>query len=201
MTEFVEWLRLFIFHYLALEYVIIFLVAGLGGEFGVIALGFLSAQGVMPVLSFFILSFLGVFFSDILWFLLGRTIVFDKIISHRYASGALAVITKAIIRLSKENNFITLIIAKFLIGGRVLLIMHTSRTNIGLKHFVLCDILAVFVWLMVVAPIGFISGLGFTYLSGIFENLYSTISLVLLFIMFIFIIQLQLKKILTEKNT
>src|SRR3989338_2372267 len=46
MLEAIEWLRMFIFTYPSLGYVIIFFGAAFGGEMAMIALAFLAAQGV-----------------------------------------------------------------------------------------------------------------------------------------------------------
>lgn len=200
MTGFVDWLRLFISHYLALEYIIIFFVAGFFGEFGIIALGFLSAQGVLPLFPFLALSFLGVFFSNAFWFLLGRTAFFDKIISHRYTHKTISTIAQAVSRSSRGNHFLSFFIIKFMTGIRVLFIMYMSRTGMELKKFMYYDIVAVFVWLAVVVPIGFISGLGFSYLAKVFENLYSAVGFVLLFLVSMFVVQTWFKKTLTEES-
>ena len=55
--------------------------------------------------------------------------------------------------------------------------------------------MATFIWLLVVIPIGFISGLGFTYVAEVFHNLYAGAGFILLIILIIVVLQLWLKKI------
>ncbi len=194
MTESIEWLREFILNYPALEYLVIFFGAGFGGEFALLVLGFLAAQDIISIFPLIIVGFSGTLFSDTLWFLLGRTRMVKRIISHRYANTTVAVINQAISRVSRGSHFTALIIAKFLVGTRVLLIMYVSSTNIGFRDFIRYDLVAIFLWILVVLPIGFLSGLGFTYFSQILENIYAAIGFILLIILLVIMLEIWLKK-------
>ncbi|TSC77633.1 MAG: hypothetical protein G01um101424_256 [Parcubacteria group bacterium Gr01-1014_24] len=198
MIESIEWLRMFILDYPSLEYIIIFFGTGFGGEFALLPLGFLAAQGVISILPLIVLSFLGTFFSDTLWFLLGRTAIVKNMISHRYANTTVSVINEAISRMSRGSHSTALIIAKFIVGTRVLLIMYVSTTNIRFQQFIRYDTVAIFLWILVVIPIGFLSGLGFTYFAEILENLYAAIGFILLVIIIIIMLEIWLKKIFTR---
>ncbi len=200
MTESMEWLQAFVINYPALQYIVIFLGAGFGGEVGMITLSFLAAQKIFPFFPFFLLSFLAVIFSDSLWFFLGRTKLVLNITNHRYATNTVSIIIKAIHKMSRGHHGLALIFAKFIIGTRVVLIFYISKTNITLKNFMRYDLFAIFVWLSVVIPIGFLAGLGFTYISNILENIYAGIGFLLLVLLVIIIIQVWLKKMLTKKG-
>jgi|SRR3989344_4229800 len=201
MTDSIEWLRQLILNHQSLEYFIIFFAAGFGGEFALLALGFLAAQGFLSTIPLIILSFLGTFFSDTLWFLLGRTKIIKNIITHRHANTTVAIITEAVHRVSRGNHLLALIIAKFLVGTRVLLIMYVSTTNIRFKQFIRSDIIAIFIWISVVIPIGFLSGFGFIYLAEILENLYVAVGFILLIIIIIIILEIWLKRIFTNMKS
>ncbi|MEX2052319.1 MAG: hypothetical protein WD991_01310 [Candidatus Paceibacterota bacterium] len=199
MLESVEWLREFIVNYPALQYGVVFLGAAFGGEVAVISLSFLAAQGFFPLPTFFIVSFIGTFSSDMLWFLLGRTKVVAWLITHRYAHGTISLLTDTIGKVSRGSHFLALVMAKMMVGTRVILIMYTAKTSLPFRKFVAYDAVAVVIWLLVVIPIGYISGLGFSYLSNIFENLYASIGFLLLFIGAIVMFQLWLKRKFTDE--
>jgi membrane protein DedA with SNARE-associated domain len=199
MVEYVEWLRQFIVNYPALQYIVVFLGAAFGGELAVISLAFLAAQGIFPLMPFFLVSFLGTLSSDVLWFLLGNTKFVGKLITHKYAHGTVSLLTETIRRVSRGSHLLALIMAKMMVGTRVILIMYIGKTDIHFKKFIVYDAVSVVLWLLVVMPIGFVSGLGFTYLSNIFENIYAGIGFVLLFAALIVLLQLWLKKRLTEE--
>ena len=199
MTPSIIYLSALILHHSAFQYLIILLGAAFGGELALFAIAFLAAQKILSLYSLIILTFLGTFSSDILWFLLGRTETAKKIISHRYASNTIAVVTEAIRRVSRGSKLLALIFAKFLVGTRIIMIMDVSKTDLVWKEFLRYDAIAVVVWLLVVIPIGFISGLGFTYLAQVFDNIYIGIGFILLIVFIVIIIQVWLEKIFVKK--
>src|SRR3989344_2927935 len=196
----IEWLLEIITSYPALRDLVVFLGAAFGGEIAVVSLSFLAAQKVFPLYSFIIISFLGTFTSDILWFLLGRTKTIENIITHRYAHSTVSLITETVEKVSRGNHFLALIIAKIMVGTRVILLMYVSRKNLSLGKFILFDSVAVLFWLLVVIPIGYVSGLGYSYLSNIFENIYAGIGFFLLMIFGIILFHTWLKRKFTKEN-
>ena len=195
MIEPVEWLRTFILLHLSLEYLIIFFAAAFGAEPALLTLGFLAAQGVFPIYPVMLLSFLGTFLSDGFWFLLGRTATMRKIISSRLADKTISVISRAIKRISRGNNVIILIIIKFVVGTRVLVIMSLSSTDMKLREFMRSNVAAVLLWVLVVIPTGYLSGLGFTYMAGILENIYAGIGFILLVAILLVILEIWIKRV------
>lgn len=196
--EYVEWLREFILNYPALQYLLVFVGTALGGEFLLIAFAFLSAQGVISPAMLALFGFLGTFSSDVVLFLLARTTFFHNIISHRYAHRTTSIIVEAVRRVSRGNHFLALVIAKFLVGTRIVIILYADKTDITFKNFFYYNAIATVVWVLVVIPIGFLLGLGFTYLAEVFQNLYAGIGLVLCFIIIVIMAELWLKKIFTS---
>ena len=200
MVDSIEWLRTFIVNYPTLQYIVIFLGAGFGGEIAIIILAFLSAQGIFPFFPFFLVSFSALIFSDTLWFMLGRTRPVLKIMNHRYATNTIWVIAQAIKRMSRGSNLFALIFVKFIIGTRVVLLFYFSRAGMTLKYFLSHNFVAIFIWLAIIIPIGFLSGLGFTYISNILKSIYAGIGFLLLVILLIIILQIYLKKIFTKEE-
>lgn len=200
MVDSVEWLRTFIAHYPTLQYIVIFLGAGFGGEAGVIVLSFLAAQKIFPFLPFFLVSFLAMIVTDTFWFMLGRTSLVSRMLSHRYATNTVQILTQAVHKMSRGNHLIALILIKFIVGTRVVLIFNFSRTTMTLKYFLRHNFIAIFIWLVAVIPIGFFAGLGFTYFSHILENIYAGIGFLLFVAFVVLILQAYLKKIFTREG-
>src|SRR3989344_8161525 len=103
MLESMAWLQELILNHTAFQYLIIFLGAAFGGEPGVITLSFLAAQNVFPLGPYLLVSFLGILFSDSLYFFLGKTKIVRNIIDHRYASHTIEAIIEAINRISRKR--------------------------------------------------------------------------------------------------
>lgn len=200
MTESIAWFSSFIFNYPLLQYLIVFLGAGFGGEVAIISLAFLSAQNIFPLVTFFIIGFLGTLSTDTLWFLLGKTKTAGKIIDHRYATYTISVIMEAIRKVSRGNHLLAFIFAKFLVGTRIVVILYVSKTNISFKDFILNDMVAIFVWLTTLTSIGYLSGLGFTYISQILKNIYAGIGFILFILLIIVMAQIWLKKFFKKEG-
>lgn len=200
MIESIEWLRILILNHRSLEYIIIFFGSLLGGEFALFILGFLAAQNVVSILPVIVLSFFATFFPNTLWFIIGKTKTISRVILSRYASATTSIITQAVNKISRENHFLALIVIKFIIGTPFMLIMYVNRTGLKFKQFLFYETPAIFLSLFVILSIGFIAGLGFTYLSDVFNNLYVSIGFILLIIVFIIIVQLWIKKRFTQNS-
>ncbi|MBI5139675.1 hypothetical protein HZA26_03650 [Candidatus Nomurabacteria bacterium] len=198
MIESTLWLRELIVNYPAFQYLLIFFGTALGGEAMLIGFSFLSAQGVLSPSALVIFGSLGTYLSDIALFLLSRTRILHNIISHRYANKTASLIVEALLRIGKGKHLLALVIAKFLIGTRVVLVLYGDRTDIEFKKFALYNSVATIVWILVVGAIGFLLGLGFTYLSEVFKNIYAGIGLVLLFLLLAFMVEMWVKKKFTE---
>ena len=200
MTPTIEWISLFVANHSLLQYAVIFLGAAFGGELALFTLGFLLAQNILHLFPLLFFSFLGTMSSDILWFLLGKTTFVKKIISHRYAHATISLIAEAIDKVSRGSRFLSLIFAKFLAGTRILLIMYVSKNNLELRKFIRYDAVAILIWLMFVIPIGFIAGLGFTYLSHMLKNIYAGIGFIILILVIIAIIHSLFKRYLEKRS-
>lgn len=196
--EHFAWLREFIVNYPSLQFAVIFFGAAAGGEIALVTLAFLAAQKILPLPALIIFSALGTFFADSVWFILGRTAPVRKIISHRYATPTMEVITEALRRFSHGNNFVMLIMAKFLVGTRIVTLFFISTIYDKYRKFAEHNVVAIIIWLAVVIPVGYLSGLGFTYIAGVLQNIYAGLGFILLVILVIIVLQIWLKKILIQ---
>lgn len=195
-----EWITVFVEGYPFFKYAILFLGAAFGGEVGVIALAFLAAHKFFSFIPFCLVSILGTVSGDILWFYLGRTQITGKILNHRYAATPVAIIVEAIQLVSRGNRLIAFIFAKFLVGTRAVIIFYVSKTGIPFKKFILPDLVAIFIWLATLISIGYLSGLGFSYISSVLKNIYAGVGFILLIVIIVVMAQLGLKKFLEKKE-
>jgi len=194
MAESIEWLRAFITNHNSLEYVIIFFGSLLGAEFALFIFGFLAAQNVVSIVPLALFGFLGTLAPNILWFLLGKTKTVNRIALNRHADTTTSMITQAVNKISKDNHFIAFIIIKFIIGTAFLLIMYVNKTAMKFRQFLYYETPAVLLSLFIMAGIGYLSGLGFTYLSELFNNLYVALGFILLIALLVAIAKSWIKK-------
>ncbi len=195
MVEQLTWLRELIVNYPSFQYVTVFLGAALGGEIALFTLAFLAAQKIISIEALVVLSLVGTMCSDSMWFMLGRTNSAQKFIAHRYTNSTIKVIAEAINRVSRGSHLLALIFAKFLVGTRIVMLLFLSHLKFSFKEFFRYNVVATLIWLTVVIPTGYLSGLGFTYIATVFHNIYAGLGFVLLILIVIAILQLWLKKI------
>jgi len=198
--EYLEWIKTFIFNYPHLEYVVVFFGAAFGGEVVMIALGFMFAQGVFSLLPLFIVSFVGTLSSDILYFFMARTKIMSKFLAHKYANSTVSMITDTVHKVSMGSPFVALFLANFILASRIIIIMYVSKTNLTFRRFVAYESVSLVVWLIALLGIGYISGIGYTYLSHLLESIYAGIGFLLLIIILLVIMQLWLKKKFTKEG-
>lgn len=193
------WLREFILDYPSLQFLSVFIGAALGGEIALVTLSFLSAQNIISIPALVIFSALGAFASDSLWFFVGKTSGIRKVVNHKYATPAMDAIAQALKKVSRGNNLAMLIFAKFLIGTRVVTLFFISSVyDNNYRQFAKQNIIAILVWLSVVIPVGYLSGLGFTYIAEVMQNIYAGIGFIFLVILVIITLQIWLKRTLIQ---
>ncbi|MEK7564290.1 MAG: hypothetical protein AAB510_01840 [Patescibacteria group bacterium] len=200
MIDSIEWLRVLIENYHAFQYVIIFIAAVLGGELMIFVFGFLVAQGVISILPVILITFVGAFLPNLLWFLLGRTNGVHKISSHKYTLTTVSSIVEGVEKMSRGNHVIALIIIKFLVGTPVLLTLYSNRSKLSLSKFIYAQLFAVALSIVVIMFLGYLSGRGFLYITEIFKNLYSAIGFILLVLVLIFGVQIWFEKLFTNRS-
>lgn len=200
MLEFVQGLTMLVSDSLLLKFFLVLLGVGLGGEVILIPFAFLSAQGFVswPILG--MAGFLGTYATDTFWFFVGRGVRFGKILEHRFAQNTVSVIHDTVERLSRGSPMLSLIFAKFIFGTRILTILHVSRKNVSTQKFLYYNAVAVLLWIFVIIPIGYASGLGFTYVASVFQNIYATLGFIALVVVFIVMLQVWIKKFFTGQN-
>ena len=159
-----------------------------------ISMSFLLAQGLFSFYPFFIVSFMGTFSSDILWFLMGRTKVVENFMNHHYTNSTVSTIIEAVHKISRGSSFVALFLANFMLASRIILIMYVSRKNLDFIKFLYYEAIAVFFWLIAVISIGYFSGIGYTHISNILENTYAGIGFILLVFLVFISVQIWLKK-------
>lgn len=198
MTELVSSIDKFFLAYPSLEYLVIFLAATLGGELALFTLGFLVSQGVASVIPVSIFAFLGAFTPNVLWYLLGKTTLVNTIIGNRYTDNTVSVVIEAIKRMSRGNHFWALAIIKFLVGTPVFLVMYANKTKFSFLRFLYYQSFGIFLSFFVLFSIGFISGLGFIYITEVSKNIYGAVGFILLIIILYTTAQIQFEKKFTE---
>ncbi|MFH0951510.1 MAG: hypothetical protein V1765_03505 [bacterium] len=151
--------------------VIAFLGAIIGGEETLILLSILASHGHLAIWSVFIFFYLGILVSDCLWYFIGRSRLFDWIIKRKIISNIYLHWDKLLNAATQNSNFQALLVTKFLYGLRLPTIMYLARERITIKSFIGYSTIVNFIWVLIIATIGWTAGKGISLATNIFNNL------------------------------
>lgn len=165
-------------------FLISFLAPILGGENAVLALAFLSAQEHFFVYAIILFSFLGMLAIDSFWFLIMKTKPSKKLKEYYLVSEKYKKLERKISEITKGRDALILLVAKALVGTRVIILAYLSLRNMSYKTFMKYNIIPTFIWTLVLVGIGWFAGKGYYSL----EETFNSISLGIFFAATLFII-------------
>jgi len=140
--------------------IIAFLNPILGGEISVTLLAVLSGRGVVafPLVLFF--SILGAVFFDSLLFNLAESKFVTKLLANKRIAKREKKLEVVFNKYAGKNNFLLLLISKFLYGTRIITVSLLGRERVKFIHFVFYSVIANTVWFSVLVSAGWFAGRG-----------------------------------------
>lgn len=136
-----------------LVYVIIFIGIALEGDLILFTSAFFADQGFLDPALVFGVTLLGVFTRDLMWYEVGKKLA--------HSQNWLAVRAKKMAEPFDdhlhERLFHSVLIAKFVYGLHLAIVMRIGALKIPVREFFRVDTLATIVWIIVVGGLGFLS--------------------------------------------
>lgn len=167
------------------------------GDASYIFLVILGVQSHIPLILIALSAFIGTIIGDTIWFFIG--IRFIKKLKKKKA------LKKTFLRISRtiEKTFgnrytLALTTVKFLYGTRVITIFYLADKKLRYKKFIMYNIIATFFWVIGVGAIGWLAGIGFSYIVNVFKNLQLAILGLIVLFLIIAAIQKKITKILEK---
>src|SRR3990167_648951 len=90
-------------------------------------------------------------------------------------------------------GFFSLFVVKFIYGARLPTYLYLSQTGVPLSKFMAYNMVAILTWIVALGPVGYLAGLGYTYLAETLKSVYVGVGLVLLIVVLFIIFQAWLK--------
>lgn len=141
-----------------------------GGEETILVISALSAGGALSFPLLLVMSFLGTMISDSGWFYFGR--IFTNWIERKESLYArLQMIERFTHRVTNGNDFLALLMTKFLYGTRLMMIFYLARKRMSYRQFIRYNTIVTGVWTIAVCSIGWAAGLGVSWATDVFDNL------------------------------
>lgn len=183
------------------SYIICFLGAFIGGEETILALSIIAAQGYLQIWVVFIFCYLGIFASDTMWFFIGRIKSLSKFKKNKTINKSYKKAINLIEKTSKNQNFLLLLITKFIYGIRISTIMYVGRHRLSYKKFAFFNSIIIFIWMLIIVGAGWLAGKGFSVIIQTYKNLQLAIIILAIAIIVFYIIRILISKILKiEEN-
>ena len=154
------------------------------GDTFLLAVSYLSGQGVLSPWTILWAGFLGTMFADLIWFYIGHLTnttlsrFFDKY-RHRMEH-VLGLMEKLV----GKRPFVYLILAKFLYGTRILIIIYVALRKMPVKTFILFDAVGTVLLHTVLIGMGWLAGRGIAEIA-IFSKIQYSIAFLVLFVLVI----------------
>ncbi len=148
---------------------ICFFGAFFAGTGFVVFLATLAGQNVISPLALLGYAFLGNFLSDLIWFFLGRSLLFNKTSSMKMLVEAREQ-TAAFMARMGSREYLVFILIKFVYGIRIAAILYFGSIRYQWSRFLRYNALAVFIINLVALGVGWSAGKGLTIFISIFEN-------------------------------
>ncbi|MEK6928675.1 MAG: hypothetical protein AABW65_01820 [Nanoarchaeota archaeon] len=166
-----------------------------GGELGVIAVSFIFSSNLQNFLIIFFFSSLGMLVIDSIWFFISKSKLFFRLKNWSKIKNKYSIIEKNIEKISQKKDWIIILLAKLMIGTRILLILYLGGRKISYWNYLKYNLFPNFFWGLILVFAGFLASRGFT---GIIKTLHD-IQLAVTFLIVFFVTVYTLQKWMSEK--
>ncbi len=165
-----------------------FLGGFITGESVIISLAFLSANGLLPLWQVLIFCTLGMYASDFVPFLIGRTKFFVRLLHRKKLSAREKRIEDRLLHYAHNNFFLALLYTKFIYGASIPALIYFGSRKKSYKYFILYNLLVELIFVPIVVLIGWLSGKGFGLATTFYKDFKIVLLLIIIFVVILFFI-------------
>ena len=163
-------------------------LGGIAGEEVLLFMAFLASHFSVPMAAMLFFGILGILTFDSAMFFFSRSELAQNLkekfpIVRKYAKVPLL-----IEKFWEKYTFLTLAFSKFIFSVRIPLVAFLSRRGMDYKKFIIYDIGAVGLWAVVMVPLAYLAGKGFSYGLDIARNFFSVIGVAIMFIVIVYLL-------------
>lgn len=171
-----------------------------GGENGLLFVSFLSGQGYFYLLYIILFSFFAMIFLDSVWFFFSKTKFFQRAINWKKISKQYLAVQEHITKITAGKDMLLLLIAKVLVGTRILIILYLSSKKMSYSKFMKYNAIPTMVWASFLGIAGWLAGRGFDLVWKVFNSFKIAISFLMILIIIYYITIKELNKWLMRRQ-
>lgn len=171
-----------------------------GGENGVLFVSFLAGQGFFYLPYIILFSFFAMILLDSFWFFFSKTRIFGKLKKWKKISKQYSSVQEHINKITAGKDMLLLLIAKFLIGTRILVILYLSSKDMPFSKFTKYNTPPTLIWAIFLGVSGWLAGRGFEIVWRLFNSIKIAISFLILIIILYYLMMKGINKWLMKKR-
>ena len=175
-------------------YLLSIILVAIFGDPIFIILMVLAVNLKISFLPIFAVSYIGALLGDIFWFFTARKL-FKRIEKYRIFGKPYRHLLMAVNKVAHRNDFVTLFVSKFLYGTRIISVIYLSEKKLSFLRFAAYALIANLAWLFFIGAIGYLVGIGFSFVANVVKNIQLAITLLIIF----FVIFVIVRKKINEK--
>jgi membrane protein DedA with SNARE-associated domain len=159
------------------------LIAGfLAGEELILVLGFLSAQGMLPIWIVFIFGLIGLLVRDTLLYFVGFLRPFYKLNKYARVNKISANLDSFIQKATKQSMARMLLYTKFIFGTRILTSLYLGYKRVKPGKFIFNNAVIWAILVTIFISFGYFAGESFKFITDTFKSMTLAIAFLLLLI-------------------
>ena len=162
-------------------------ISGLLTEEFLIFLAILSGANVLPIWIIFVFGFLGIMTHDILFYFIGRSKLAYYIKKRFQIAKRHKKIELFIEKTGRKSIFLQLLFSKFIYGIRIAIVIYVSHKEPKFRKYLVYNSLAVLIWLIIMLPLGWLAGQGFTQLLHVAKGIEKFLAIFLFSLLILYI--------------
>ena len=185
-----------------LPYLHLLLIAGsiYPGEEAIIFFSILAGQDIISIWEVIIIGALGVLLVDHILFWIGKSKYFSKIHQWAMFKKGSRVFNKFLHKMHHEKPFLVLFLTKFIFGLRHISVLSISARGMKLRKFFLYDVLAFALWAIIIIPLAWLAGRGFTLGLKIASRLEKLLLLAIIIVIIFYLAEWLVKKWIMKRR-
>lgn len=159
-----------------------------------------SGRGLLPLWTVLIFGFLGMTAVDSFLFWVAKTRLIRYIADNKLISHNTRKIDKKLKKIDETHKILSLILTKFIYGTRIVTIFYHSTKKMPYKTFLAYDSIALATWSLIMIPIGWLAGRGFTKILRFARGTEKLLAIVLLVLIIFYVANFIVKKYLLSSK-
>ena len=163
-------------------------IAGFLAEEILLALSFLSGQGLISFQSLIVFGFLGALCIESIYYFIATSKFFRNKIIKKIKLNKYKKVLDKIDKLAHHNVLLTLFLSKFFYGPRTIVVMNFAYKGMPYKKLMYQDVIALLLWMCLMLPIGWAAGQGLISSYDVIREVERAVAYSILFTIFAFLL-------------